>query len=637
MSNDLPHIATLADIERIEATPLAALRLPASTYQLIRDTAGRLGDHAAVRFLPAADRLDAAVGWTYSELLARVTAAANAFSALGAGRRDAVSLLLPNLPQMVQAMWGAEACAIANPINPLLEAEHIAAVMNAAGAKVLVTLGPVPGTDTWQKAVGLLAQVPSLRCVLVVDPLRALQPTDREAIARANPQLTAGVHDFADFVASHAVDALQCEPAAATDIASYFHTGGTTGAPKLAVHTHGMEVTNAWNVSLAAAMSPRDVGLCGLPLFHVNAAIVSSLAMFMRGGEVLLAGPSGYRDPAVLANFWSIVERFRVSFFAGVPTIYSALLQVPVEGHDLSSLRAAICGAAPMPVTLIREFEARTGLSILEGWGLTEGTGASVVNPLFGERRAGSVGLRLPHCGLRIVQLDGDGRRVRDCDPEEVGIVAISGPTVMPGYKLEEANRSLWVEPGWLNTGDLGRLDRDGYLWLAGRAKDVIIRGGHNIDPGMIEGPLLQHPAVQLAAAVGMPDPRVGELPVAFVQLRPGASATSEEIAAFGASRIAERAAIPKQVWIVDRLPLTAVGKIFKPELRREAIRRALHAAIDDLAPTGSTLRIEVEAHARFGDLARIHLDGAVPQRQFAAAVGQRLAQYTVRWEIAAS
>jgi fatty-acyl-CoA synthase len=419
-------------------------------------------------------------------------------------------------------------------------------------------------------------------------------------------------------------------------VASYFHTGGTTGAPKLAVHTHGMEVTNAWNIGLAAAMSPRDVGLCGLPLFHVNAAIVSSLAMFLSGGELLLAGPSGYRDPAVLRNFWSIVERFRVSFFAGVPTIYAGLLQVPVEGHDLSSLRAAICGAAPMPVTLIREFESRTGLSILEGWGLTEGTGASVVNPLYGERRAGSVGLRLPHCGVRIVQVDGDGRWVRDCATEEVGIVAISGPTVMPGYKLEDANRSLWVQPGWLNTGDLGRLDRDGYLWLAGRAKDVIIRGGHNIDPALIEGPLLQHPAVQLAAAVGMPDARLGEIPVAFVQLRPGQSATAEDIATFAASRMSERAAMPKQVRIVDRLPLTAVGKIFKPELRREAIRLALLDVLADLVPVGTTLHIEVLPHARFGDLARIHVDSRTHTAEFAATVAQRLEPYTVRWEIAA-
>jgi len=637
MSTDLPHIATLADIERIEATPFAALDLPASTYDLIARSARRVGDRTALRFLPAADRLDDAVSWTYSGLLAHVTAAANAFSALGVGRRDAVSLLLPNLPQMVQAMWGAEACGIANPVNPLLETGHIAAVMNAAGAKVLVVLGPVPGTEIWQKALGLLEHVPGLRCVLVVDPAGALHRSDRDAIARANPHLTAGVHDFAGFVGTHASEALKCEAATATDIASYFHTGGTTGAPKLAVHTHGMEVTNAWNIGVSAAMSPSDVGLCGLPLFHVNAAIVSTLAMFMGGGELLLAGPSGYRDPAVLANFWSIVERFHVSFFAGVPTIYAALLQVPVGEHDLSSLRAAICGAAPMPVTLIREFESRTGLSILEGWGLTEGTGASVVNPLFGERRAGSVGLRLPHCGLRIVQVDGDGRCVRDCEPEEVGVVAISGPTVMPGYKLAEANRSLWVEPGWLNTGDLGRLDRDGYLWLAGRAKDIIIRGGHNIDPALIEGPLQQHPAVQLAAAVGMPDPRVGEMPVAFVQLRPGHSATADEIAAFAAARIPERAAIPKQVWIVERLPLTAVGKIFKPELRREAIRRALQDALADLAPLGSPLRIEVLPHARFGDLARIHLDGNVASPEFAGAVAQRLAPYTVRWEIAAS
>jgi fatty-acyl-CoA synthase len=634
MSRNLPRIATRADVERIEAIPIDALDLPASTYDLLARSAAAFGERTAVRFLPAPDRLDTAIAWTYAELLARVTRAANALASLGVQRTDAVSLLLPNLPEMVEAMWAAEACGIAGPINPLLEADHIAAVMNAAGARVLVTLGPVPGSDIWPKALSVIGRVAGLRSVLVVDAAHALSPADLEALARAHPQLAGGAHDFASFVSAHAGDAFSGHPPLSTETASYFHTGGTTGAPKLAVHTHGMEVVNAWNIGVAADMTPQDVGLCGLPLFHVNAAIVSSLAMFLRGGELLLAGPSGYRDPAVLKNFWSIVERFRVSFFAGVPTIYAALLQVPAAGHDLSSLRAAICGAAPMPVSLIREFESRTGLSILEGWGLTEGTGASVVNPLFGERRVGSVGLRLPHCGLRVVELDSEGRCVRDCDPEEVGVVAISGPTVMPGYKLAEANRSLWVAPGWLNTGDLGRLDRDGYLWLAGRAKDIIIRGGHNIDPALIEGPLQQHPAVQLAAAVGMPDARVGEIPIAFVQLRPGQSATAEEIAAFAAARITERAAIPKRVVIVDHLPLTAVGKIFKPDLRREAIRAALAEALAGIPPGEPALRIDVLPDSRYGDLARIHV-GSQPPPAVIAAIAASLEPYTVRWELA--
>jgi fatty-acyl-CoA synthase len=231
----------------------------------------------------------------------------------------------------------------------------------------------------------------------------------------------------------------------------------------------------------------------------------------------------------VIPNFWKIVERYRVNFFSAVPTVFSTLNAVPVRGSDVSSLAYAICGAALMPPEVFREFEQRTGLRILEGYGLTEAACVSSVTPADGERRVDSIGLRLPYQEMKAVVIE-DGRYVRDCEADEVGVIIIRGPNVFSGYTLAEQNQGLWIETGdgggrQLNTGDLGHQDRDGYFWLIGRNKELIIRGGHNIDPQVIEHALHQHPAVLLAAAVGRLGARLGEAPVAYVQLKRGPSA----------------------------------------------------------------------------------------------------------------
>ena len=277
----------------------------------------------------------------------------------------------------------------------------------------------------------------------------------------------------------------------ATDIASYFHTGGTTGTPKIAQHTHGNEVFMSWGLREFLGLGPGSTFLCGLPLFHVNGAIGTGLGGFCSGATVVLAGLQGYRTPGLIAGFWRLVERHRVNYFSAVPTIYAALLDVPIAGADVSSLRYAICGAAPMPPAVIHRFEQLTGLKLLEGYGLTEATCATCVNPPAGERRAGSVGLPMPHQKVRAAIVGSDGRLVRECATDEIGTLLISGPAVFPGYLRDRDNAKVWAAPGWLNTGDLCRIDRDGYVWLTGRAKDLIIRGGHNIDPQLIEDALV--------------------------------------------------------------------------------------------------------------------------------------------------
>jgi fatty-acyl-CoA synthase len=286
-----------------------------------------------------------------------------------------------------------------------------------------------------------------------------------------------------------------------------------------------------------------------------------------------------------------------------------------------------------MPTELLRAFEARTGVKILEGYGLTEATCVSSLNPIRGERRVGSIGLRLPGQQMRPVVLDGDGAFVRDCAEGEVGALVVSGPNVFLGYRDPAQDRGLWIDCGdgrrWLDTGDLGRRDADGYFWLTGRRKELIIRGGHNIDPGAIEEPLHRHPGVQVAAAIGRPDAHAGELPVAYVQPRPGAVVSEAELLEFLRHEIGERAALPKGIRVVSRMPLTAVGKIFKPELRRLEARSALEAA---LAEAGVPFRsVEIAHDAVRGMMAVVELDGTASPDAARRVLGRFALPFAIR------
>jgi fatty-acyl-CoA synthase len=616
------EIRTLADIEAIEAVPIE-LRLEGldSTYDAIARTAQRSPDAVALAFVPNGDSEAAAHEVTYHQLLHKVTQAANAFHALGVGPNDVVSYVLPNLLETHYTIWGGEAAGIVNAVNPLLEPDHIAHILNAVETKVLVTLGPTLGESLWQKVDAIRKRVPSLRTVLVVGEQHALAddllPFAAELDRQPSERLVSGRRIRRD------------------DVASCFHTGGTTGLPKVARHTHFNELADAWSSSAMLDLSSRDTLLCGLPLFHVNGVVVTGITPFMVGAKVVLLGAEGYRSKVAITHFWRNVERFRATFFSAVPTIYSTLLGVPLGGVDVSSLRYAICGAAPMPPELIRRFEDATGVKILEGYGLTEGTCVSAVNPRDGERRVGSIGLRIPYQQMKTVALDAEGQYARDCAVDEIGRLVIKGPNVFPGYKDEKANRGIWIGDGWLDTGDLARRDVDGRFWVTGRQKDLIIRSGHNIDPSMIEEALIRHPAVQLAAAVGKPDAYAGELPVAYVALRPGQTATPEELQAFARSTIPERAGVPSEVIIRESIPVTAVGKVFKPELRYDVAKRVLEATLRGVGDGAVSFEVSVGADARHGTLATVI---ATPRRardrSLESAAREALDRLSIRYEI---
>lgn len=625
-------IRNLADIAAIEGVPLADRALPRSTYDAIAATAKRRPNAKALSFFLLPDSFDQAFTWTYAELLADVTRAANAFHAWGVDEDHPVAFVLPNLPETHFAIWGGEAAGVVLAINPLLEPPQIGELLRAARARVLVTLGPVSGNDLWEKLAPQLSALPDVKVVARVDLLAYSQQGGALSPAPASESVSGiEIVDFRSAMQAQPADRLISHRTICEDSkSSYFCTGGTTGAPKIAMRTHGNEIFDAWAMAqfLETGETQRSV-LCGLPLFHVNAQLVTGLRPWMHGDHVVLATPQGFRDKRLIARFWEIVSHYRVSSFSAVPTIFSALLDAPVGNNDVSSLDFALCGAAPLPAKLIEVFEATTGLKIAEGYGLTEAACVSSVNPPYGERRAGSIGLRLPYQQMRAVILDEAGRFLRVAETNEIGTLLIRGPNVFTGYIDPLHNENLWIEidgETWLNTGDLGRQDKDGYFWLVGRRKELIIRGGHNIDPKVIEEVLSKHPAVAMAAAVGSPDPYAGEVPVAYVQAKPGAAVTERELLDFAASHVVERSARPKQVRIISQLPLTTVGKIFKPALHDQEIEKAIRSEAE--AAGVAIASIALDRDPQLGMIARIRTDGG------AKALQQSLERYAFKFEI---
>jgi len=622
MAEQAVPIRTIRDIEEIEKTPLAERIQEKNTYELLCRGGEIDPDKIALSFLMNGDLYDQPVEISYRDLLGKIRQAANLFHRLGVGPGDVVTYLLPNMPQTHYVLWGAEVAGIVNPINPLLEPHTIRDICTAAGTKVLVALADMPGSEIWKKVDAVRKEIPSLQKVV-----RVMGPTDEAE----------GIVGLEEEMAKEPADALAFDrEIGPDDISSLYHTGGTTGTPKLARRTHFNEVYMAWAIRLMGGIGREETMLCGLPLFHVNATTVTGLAPFSCGAHVVLLSPVGYREPTIMKNFFHIVERYRAASFSCVPTVLSVLLDVPVGGKDISSLRYVVCGAAPLSQELFRRYEEHSGMKILEGYGLTEGACASVINPRDGERKIGSIGIRMPYQDVKIVILDEEGNYQRDANTGEIGVVAIRGPNVFKGYVEEAHNQGLWIQGEWLNTGDLGRMDADSYVWLTGRKKELIIRGGHNIDPAAIEEPLYQMSAVSMVAAVGRPDAHAGEVPVAYVQLKDGMQATPDEVMAYARDHIGERAAVPKEVVILDAIPLTPVGKIFKPALRWDATRRMYEKELEALGETARSVSVEVAEHKVHGTAVRIRVEPAsgVTEDQVRERIAQILARYTVHYDL---
>ena len=575
MKHSLPFeplfpILSAADVERLEAIPLDQALTVQSTYEIFCNSAHAFGDKTALTFLTSADPDQEPIRWSYKELLVGIHQTANLLHRMGITPNDAVAVLLPGCLEYHLALWGGEAAGIVQPLNPLLSDEKLVSLMNAGRAKVLIAWGADEDSGFWSKAMRIRALVPSLTAVLRVAPANEINV----------PELPEGVFHFNAERKRERNDCLVSgRIIAPTDIAAYFHTGGTTGAPKLARHSHGAQVFTAWGCVQMQGVRATDVTINGYPLFHVAGVLPGSLTALSAGVEVVIPTPSLFRNRDVIKNYWRLVERYRATVLSAVPTVLAALTNVPVNGADISTIHYCRTGAAPLSPDLSLRFEKLFGLHIHEALGMTEMAGISTITPPGVVAPAGCVGLRLPYIQLRIVALDEKGGASdRDVPAGEQGMVLFKSPNLFSGFVDPQDNANAFTHDGWLATGDLGWLDSQSLLHLSGRSKDLIIRSGHNIDPKVIEDAISAHPAVQLCAAVGAPDAYAGELPVVFVTLVPGATVSEAELLAFAAEHVDEAPAKPKAVTILEAMPMTNVGKIYKPELRQIAALAAKSA-----------------------------------------------------------
>ncbi|MBU3064934.1 AMP-binding protein [Nocardia sp. NEAU-G5] len=444
-----------------------------------------------------------------------VRRAAATLRGAGIGTGDVVAVLLPNTADLVVALFAAwRLGAAVTPVNPSLTTDEIAYQANDAGAKMLITDRPFDG---------------QVGAVLPVDRLRS------------------GPLDTGDEPVAIDTDAL----------ALLIYTSGTTGRPKGVMLDHANLNAMCGMIIAALELTETDHSLLILPLFHVNGIVVGVLSPLLAGGRTTVAG----RFEA--AGFFARIEKARATYFSAVPTIYRMLADLPATVRpDTSSVRLGICGAAPASVGLLAEFEGRYGIPVIEGYGLSESTCASTINPLAGERKPGSVGLPLPGQRIRILADDGS-----EAVPGESGEVLVSGPNIMRGYLNRPEETALTVVDGWLHTGDIGRLDAEGYLTLVDRAKDMIIRGGENIYPKEIETVVYQLPEVAEAAVIGRPDPVYGEQPILFVALTADSALDADAIREHARTGLAKYK-LPVSIRVLDQLPKNAVGKIDKPALR---------------------------------------------------------------------
>ena len=626
--------ATAADLKAIEAEmPWADRGQARSMYDFLTRAKTAHGTRPAVSYQLLSGPATKKVTLTWADLHAKVTQAANLFRSLGVGEKDVVAFILPNAMETEVMLLGGAVAGIVNPINPLLEPDKISAILRETGAKVVVTLKPFPKTDLAQKVAEAVQFAPNVKTVVEVDLVPYLSGLKKVIVPLIRPknpvQHTANVKDFRVEMARMPSDRLTFTDSQDDRIAAYFHTGGTTGMPKVAQHKVSGMVYNGW-LGATLLFKPTDVVICPLPLFHVFACYPILMSMIGSGAHVVFPTPQGYRGEGVFDNFWKLVERYRVTYMITVPTALAALMQRPVNA-DISTLKNAFSGSSPLPVELYNRFKKETGIEIVEGYGLTEATCLVSVNPPDGVKKIGSVGFMFPYCNVRILTRQG-ATDYRECAVDEVGEICVSNPGVYEGSTYTEAdkNKELFADGRFLRTGDLGRIDAEGYLFITGRAKDLIIRGGHNIDPAIIEEALMGHEAVGFVGAIGQPDAHAGELPCAYVELVKGASATVEDLMAYAAKHISERAAVPKHLEILAELPKTAVGKVFKPDLRRMAITRTYDAA---LAGAGIPARVSaVIEDKKRGLVAQLQKSGPVED----AAVAAILGQFSNPWEWAA-
>lgn len=592
-------VRTIDDLVAIESQPYDSLVTARNLYDLFRATTQRVGGSKALTVLRSGDPADVGASFTHAEFLCEVTRAANMFGALGMSQGVGVAAFLtPTFPELPALLLGAQVAGIASSINYLLNRHTIVDLLNAQAATILVIPARRLDEACWLSAEGILGDVPTLSHVIVIGD-------DTEGVSGfvALSEAMRGRRDGAlDFVAPDR-----------GAICALYHTGGTTGRPKLVQLTHGNQIHAAFGFAQLYGYDERDIVINGGPLFHVGGSITAGLAVLAAGGHVIVPSPYALRPKQVVDGHWKIVEAFKVTVVSGVPTSIGALTNSFTDDVDVSSVRMAVTGGAVLPEVVESRFTEKTGIRLIQNYGMTETAAAIAFNPARGTPVAGSVGLRAPFSEMRTVKLGVETLQL--CVPDESGLVQVRGPQVFAGYLDPAQNAGTLSDDGWLSTGDVGYLSGEGHLVLTGREKDLIVRGGHNIDPAAIEDVANRFAGVEVSAAVGMPDQYAGEVPMLFVVPAPDVEIDLGGLRSHVDQNVHERAARPRSILIVGELPLTAVGKIFKPRLREMAIMEKVRLDAAEIFGAVTSISVDVHIDDRKRTVVDVRVHGATEEK----------------------
>jgi fatty-acyl-CoA synthase len=527
---------------------------PVNLCDLFATVAEAGPDRIALTGILTANPKAPASRWTRRQLADDIGCVAYLLPRVTQRPKPRLGILLPTVPEMHLLLWGGMSAGSVALINPLLNYDHAIALLDAMAVDCLAI--PTPSLDPVLAELGgrLSQQRPDISII---------------TIGSGGSFETGMVFERAQ---CHTARRLDRDP---SEIAAVFHTGGTTGVPKIAPLSFANVIAASDALATTLAFGSNDVFVCPLPLFHIAGAIVGGLAPLLAGTHMVIPPKGGLRDPDVLANFWALLEHVEATMLVAVPTSLAALTTIPIGGANISRLNYVLTGTAPLPAEIARRFEALTGKSIHTGYGMTETSGIIAYVPRKVKARPSTVGPPVPGIEVKIDVL---APAESSSDKPRAGRILVRGPSVFLGYQGSESRSAN----AWFDTGDLGQIDNEGYLSLTGRSKDLIIRGGHNIDPAMIEEAAARHPSVAIAAAVGQIDNYAGEIPILYIQLNPGwdGELALREIAALLKQLISEPPARPREIVEVTPMPLTAVGKIFKPALRLDAAKRRIQALL---------------------------------------------------------
>jgi len=588
-----------------------------TTYDLICQSADLFAERVALEYIMfTEDYQNPDEILTYRELLAYIHRSANFFSSLGIGKnpgKDVVAFLLQSGPPYVYAPLAVMAAGgISFPVNGLLTTREIIELLNASGAKVLVG-SPIFMGDLDE----VTKDVPSLERVIISIPGEG--------------------GEFEEEIEKHDGSKLLNVPSISMDsIVAFFHTGGTTKRPKLAMHTQSNLLHAIWSTRTFGKVTEKEVILCGLPLFHIFGAYAGTLVPLLSGAKIISYGAMGFRDHGAIEVLPEAIKHHQVNWLLGVPKVYVKLLELEGDiGEKLSSLKYAVSSAAPLSIKALKDFEEKSKIPILEAYGATEATLLISINPLDGEKIPGSVGLPIPGLDVRIAIVDGEGKFIRFAETGEIGEIFVAGPQVFAGYKEEEHNNNIWHferEVKYYKTGDVGRIDEKGYLYIVDRSKDMIIVSGNNIYPNVeIEEPLRHHPKVLDVAAVGMPDKAAGERVALYVILESGEKMTEEEMIEYCKENLGGNR-VPGRVFFVEEFERTLIEKIKKNLLRNHIIGEVFKDELEIIRDKVSDYRVEVKDDKKLGTLATITIASSpeTNRDEIKKLVDEQLSSYTL-------